>query len=215
MYSDYGLGSLLSHLNKRRGGSAPIGITYDVMCDWIVNFITRANALPLSISINSDVDLVGAIPKWHLIGHERQCYVRWSLDNMPHVGRMDGEAPERFWSHLNQSSGSTSEQSPGVRTDTLNNIVRVWNEEKAFNMRESLYMCASLWVLTLCIDESLPSQYDHAKKQLAKQKKEHERLTGSFSSAKIAEWEKESIEPVEGPNKKWSSLVMDPVIEGE
>ncbi|KAF8600956.1 hypothetical protein BDV93DRAFT_558839 [Ceratobasidium sp. AG-I] len=197
MYSDYALGSLLSHLNKRRGGSAPIGITYDVFCHWIVNFATRAKSLPPSISISDDLDLVGAIPKWHLIGHERQCYIRWSLDNTPHVGRMDGEAPERFWSHLNQSSGSTSEQGPGVRTDSLNNIVRVWNEEKAFNMHKST-----------------PLQYDQAKKQLAKQKEEHLRLTKGMPDAKIQEWENESAEPVQGPNKKWSSVVMDPILEG-
>ncbi|KAF8602942.1 hypothetical protein BDV93DRAFT_415464, partial [Ceratobasidium sp. AG-I] len=105
-------------------------ITYDVWCHWIVNLATRAPSLPPSISIPEDQDLVGAIPKWHLVGHERKCYIRWSLDNMQHVGRLDGEGPERFWSHMNQHSGSTSEQSPGVRTDTINHIMRVWNEEK-------------------------------------------------------------------------------------
>lgn len=138
IYSDYGLGAFLNYVIKRCGGSVPnlpVGMTYDVMCHWIVHFATRAKSLPQAVAIPEDLDLVGAIPKWHLIGHERDCFVRWSLDHMQHVGRMEGEGPERFWAMFNQMSGSTSEQSPGVRTDNQNNIIRAWNEEKAFGMR--------------------------------------------------------------------------------
>ncbi|KDN36644.1 hypothetical protein RSAG8_10686, partial [Rhizoctonia solani AG-8 WAC10335] len=198
MYSDFGFASWLSYVIKRCGGLVPIGMTYDVMCHWITNFATRAKLLPASIAIPEDLDLVGAVPKWHLVGHQRDCFVRWSLDNMQHVGRMEGEGPERFWSMYNQMSGSMSEQSPGVRTDNANNIIRAWNEEKAFGMHETV-----------------PAKYNDAKKEYLKQNEVHNDLTDNLPITKIAEWEKEPIEPSQNSkDKKWESPMMDPDLSG-
>ncbi|KEP45061.1 hypothetical protein V565_323500, partial [Rhizoctonia solani 123E] len=189
---DYALAGFLNYIAKRCGGSLPIGLTYDVMCHWIVKFTTRANQLPPSNTIPEGLDLVGAVPKWHLAGHKRDCFVRWSLDNMQHVGRMEGEGPERFWSMYNQMSGSMSEQGPGVRTDNANNIIRSWNEEKAFGMVNSV-----------------PAHYIDAKKNYIKQKEVHDDLNSDMPPEKIAEWEQESIEPTL-KDKKWESPMMDP-----
>lgn len=134
IYADYALASAVAHTVPR--GLALIGVTYDVWCHWIVNFIRRAQNLPESIAIPPDLDLIGAIPKFHLAGHEITCYVRHSLDHTQKVGRMEGEAVERVWSHMNQHSGSTSEQGPGVRTDTINNLAYEWNYEKMVGMGE-------------------------------------------------------------------------------
>lgn len=111
-------------------------MTYDVWCHWIVNFHTRAKNLPHEIPLPKELDLVGAIPKWHLVGHDITCYIRYSLDHMQHVGRMEGEGVERVWAHMNEHSGSTSEQGPGVRTDNLNNMAGQWNFEKMISMSE-------------------------------------------------------------------------------
>ncbi|CAE7129169.1 unnamed protein product [Rhizoctonia solani] len=198
MYSDYGLAGFINYIVKRRGGSVPIGLTYDVMCHWIVNFATRAKLLqvPPSNAIPEGLDLIGAVPKWHLGGHKRDCFVRWSLDNMQHVGRMEGEGPERFWSMYNQMSGSMSEQGPGVRTDNANNIIRSWNEEKAFGMVDSA-----------------PSRYIDAKKNYLKQKEAHDDLNADMPPEKIADWERESLEPTL-KGKKWESPMMDPDLSG-
>ncbi|CAE6473742.1 unnamed protein product, partial [Rhizoctonia solani] len=193
---DYALAGFLNYIAKRCGGSLPIGLTYDVMCHWIVKFTTRAKQLPPSNAIPEGLDLVGAVPKWHLAGHKRDCFVRWSLDNMQHVGRMEGEGPERFWSMYNQMSGSMSEQGPGVRTDNANNIIRSWNEEKAFGMVNSA-----------------PAHYIDAKKNYIKQKEVHDDLNSDMPPEKIAEWEQESIEPTL-KDKKWESPMMDPDLSG-
>jgi hypothetical protein len=136
IYADYALASSVAYLTTL--GSLKIGLTYDVWCHWITNFQRRAQNLPPSISLPPIFhrDLVGAIPKWHLIGHDQSCYVRWSLDHTQYVGRMEGEGPERVWAHLNEHSGSTSEQGPGVRTDTINNLAYEWNYEKMVGMGE-------------------------------------------------------------------------------
>jgi hypothetical protein len=60
------------------------------------------------------------------------------MNYMPHVGRMDGETPERLWSGLNQTSGSTSEKSPGFRWDSINYQLNDWNYEKMVRMGASL-----------------------------------------------------------------------------
>ncbi|CAE6424075.1 unnamed protein product [Rhizoctonia solani] len=193
-YADYALATLLCHLLKRRGGCLPIGITYDVWCHYKTNLFERLKLVPPSIAVPEDLDLVGAIPKWHLIGHQRQCFVRYSLDNMPFVGRLEGEGVERFWAHLNQHSGSTSEQSPGYRTDSVNNIIRRWNKDKAHNMHTTL-----------------PTRYKDAKKKWKEEKEIHDDLTSSFEDDElIKRWQNESIEAVEGPNGEWISPLMDP-----
>ncbi|CUA78467.1 Phosphatidylinositol 3-kinase VPS34 [Rhizoctonia solani] len=193
-YADYALATLLCHLLKRRGGSLPIGITYDVWCHYKTNLFDRLKLVPPEIVIPEGLDLVGAVPKWHLLGHKRECTIRYSLDNMPFVGRLEGEGVERFWSHLNQHSGSTSEQSPGYRTDSINNVIREWNKDKAYGMHTTL-----------------PIRYKDAKHMLEKEKAIHEDLTSSFENDELIQrWEKESIEPMQGSNGEWSSPLMDP-----
>ncbi|KDN41565.1 hypothetical protein RSAG8_07366, partial [Rhizoctonia solani AG-8 WAC10335] len=193
-YADYALAALLCHLLKRRGGCLPIGITYDVWCHYRTNLFERLKLVPASIAVPENLDLVGAIPKWHLIGHQRECFVRYSLDNMPSVGRLEGEGVERFWAHLNQHSGSTSEQSPGYRTDSVNNIIRRWNKDKADRMHTML-----------------PARYKNAKKMLKKEKENHGHLTSSFEDDELIErWQKEPLEAVKGSNGEWTSPLMDP-----
>ncbi|CCO35537.1 hypothetical protein RSOLAG1IB_11926 [Rhizoctonia solani AG-1 IB] len=199
-YADYALASLLCHLLKRRGGPLPIGITYDVWCHYRANLFERLKLVPPEIAIpeaqakSLEQDLIGAVPKWHLIGHKQECHVRYSLDNMPYVGRLKGEGVERFWAHINQHSGSTSKQSPGYRTDSINNIIRWSNKDKAYDMHTTL-----------------PTRYKKAQKMRDEEKKEHESLTATFENDEIINgWQKESIEPIQGPNGEWKSSVNDP-----
>ena len=134
----------------------------------------------------------------------------------PHVGRMEGEGPERFWATFNQSSGSTSEQGPGVRTDEFNNIIRAWNEGKAFTM--CMYFAnlqGECQYLALLIGETLPIQYRDAKKQLVKQQLVHESLTVNLPAADIKKWEDEPIVPTKDAKGNWASPMMDPVFTGE
>ncbi|CAE6442510.1 unnamed protein product [Rhizoctonia solani] len=53
---------------------------------------------------------------------------------MTFVGRIEGEGAERAWAYLNETSGSTSEKSPGARWDSINLIILDWNFEKEIRM---------------------------------------------------------------------------------
>ncbi|KAG9075532.1 hypothetical protein FS749_012785 [Ceratobasidium sp. UAMH 11750] len=196
IYADYALASASLHLS--RGDRLAFGLTYDVWCHWFKNFHIRMLNLPPGLMPPGGLDLVGAIPKWHLVGHDIDCYVRYSLDNMPFVGRMEGEGPERVWAHLNQHSGSTSEQGPGVRTDTINNLAYEWNFEKMVRLIEHL-----------------PSKFKEARRMYQQQEAVHQDLTASLPPAKVAEWEVTPITPIQGPNRRWTSPLMDPMVTSE
>ena len=59
------------------------------------------------------------IPKFHLLAHIMACQNVFSFNFNRHVGRTDGEAPERGWSQINAATTSTAEMGPGHRRDTL------------------------------------------------------------------------------------------------
>ncbi|KAG8711802.1 hypothetical protein FRC09_020405, partial [Ceratobasidium sp. 395] len=192
IYLDYALACAVRHLS--RGEPLPFGLTYDVWCHWIKKLWDRIPNLPPDLQLPDDFDLVGAIPKWHLIGHIIECHIRHSLDHKQHVGRMEGEGPERVWSNLNEHSGSTSEQGPGVRTDTINNLAYEWNYEKMIRFIQYL-----------------PHKAKEAKRMYIQQEAVHQDLSGGLPTTEVTLWEAASIEPVEGPNKTWTSPLMDPV----
>ncbi|KAG8689881.1 hypothetical protein FRC08_010751 [Ceratobasidium sp. 394] len=179
---------------KGESGDKYIVTTHLQLC---TNTSAHANLPPL-YKLPDDLDLEGAVPKWHLLGHIRVCWIRWSLDHMQYVGRMEGEGPERVWSHFNEHSGSTSEQGPGQRTDSLNNIACDWNFSKAVEMHRIL-----------------SARFRDAKKARNKALKDHEDLTASLPRKSIVKWEKMSIKPVDEHNDgNWTSPLMDPVLKG-
>ncbi|KAG9088007.1 hypothetical protein FS749_002497 [Ceratobasidium sp. UAMH 11750] len=144
-----------------------------------------------------DLDIRGGLPKWHALGHNPECIIRWGMDFMQYIGRMEGEGPERVWAHFNEHSGSTSEQGPGHRTDTLNNIAGNWNYEKMIRM-----------------SRALPTKFKDARKMRIREKERHEALTASLPPERIKEWELVSLDPVQDSKKRWTSPFADPVLKG-
>ncbi|KAF8600187.1 hypothetical protein BDV93DRAFT_448090 [Ceratobasidium sp. AG-I] len=194
IYGDYAFASAVKHLTG--GGPLAIGFTYDIWCHWITNLITRATQLPSSIALPQNLDLVGGIPKWHLVGHEQSCYARYSLNNTQYVGRMEGEGCERAWANLNEHSGSTSEKTPGARLDAINNVACDWNFEKMIKM-----------------GISLSARFVEAKRMFEQQHGVFLELHKTLPGRDTKHWAELSIEAVKGSNGKWSSPLMDPIVE--
>jgi hypothetical protein len=96
-------------------------ISYDIMCQYIIKFFDR---MPDSDGLkrikSGEMKLDVAIPKFHLPAHVSDCHADYSLNNIPGVGRVDGEVVERNWATLNKAAGSTTDMGPGARKDTLN-----------------------------------------------------------------------------------------------
>ena len=65
----------------------------------------------------------------------------FSLNFTPHVGRTDGEAPERGWAATNAVANSTKEMGPGSRQDTLDDHFSDYNWRKVSSMCGSTSIC--------------------------------------------------------------------------
>ncbi|QRV78856.1 hypothetical protein RhiJN_06871 [Ceratobasidium sp. AG-Ba] len=161
IYADWGLGNVYRYLSAN--GNIPIGMTYDVFCHWFVNYLARLQRLPPELRPPEDMDIRGALPKWHALGHD------------PH----------------------TSEQGPGHRTETLDNIAVQFTFEKFIRM-----------------ETSLPARFKDGKKMLIRERKNHEGSTASIPVDTLQEWEQESIEPYKLLNGRWHSVFADPVLKG-
>lgn len=70
------------------------------------------------------------LPKFHEYNHGYSCQTEYSLNITHHAGRMEGEAPERWWRYGNPTSMSTKEMGEGLREDTLDDFARSFNHRK-------------------------------------------------------------------------------------
>ena len=98
---------------------ASVFVSYDIACQFKVNFEERMVDLPSDLQLPQDVDIGWGIPKCHCPMHKLPCQAPHSLNFKPGVGRTDGEGIERSWSELNRVANSTKEMGPGSRHDTL------------------------------------------------------------------------------------------------
>src|SRR4051812_8407359 len=88
-------------------------VSYDIACQWSRNLRDRCNIYPTNTISNSpDLDVTCLVPKFHLNAHIEKCRSDFSFNYEPHVGRTDGEAPERAWSDSNGLTTSTREMGP-------------------------------------------------------------------------------------------------------
>jgi hypothetical protein len=78
-------------------GVVHVGLHYDIMCHYLVNFWDRIAQLksPLQpLTRESFQSFIAAIPKFHLAGHTDGCFARYSLNYIEGVGRLDAEGGE-------------------------------------------------------------------------------------------------------------------------
>ncbi|KAJ2929114.1 hypothetical protein H1R20_g7980, partial [Candolleomyces eurysporus] len=110
-------------------------ISYDIVCQWSINFVSRCIKYPPNaVGSNPAMDIKYLVPKFHLPAHVQKCRDNFSFNLTPHVGRTDGEAPERGWSSSNDLAYSTREMGPGSRRDTLDDCFGDLNWGKATRM---------------------------------------------------------------------------------
>jgi hypothetical protein len=111
-------------------------VSYDIACQWSKNLWKRMASYSdqFQLDINGSTTVNFLVPKFHLPAHVELCQTTYSFNLMPGVGRTDGEAPERGWSHINPVATSTREMGPGSRRDTLDDHFSDWNWKKTTGM---------------------------------------------------------------------------------
>jgi hypothetical protein len=121
-------------------------LSYDIMCQYIINLFKRlppSDALHKIESGKLQFDI--AIPKFHLPAHVSDCHADFSLNNLPGVRRVDGEANERNWAASNKAAGSTVDMGPGARKDTLNGFFSALNWRKTIRLGMYSYFLSAWW----------------------------------------------------------------------
>jgi hypothetical protein len=122
----------------RRRSVKRLVLSYDIACQWYKNLFTRMPTLPSDLWLDKIVKTTTfLVPKFHLPAHIAECNLNFSFNLTKHVGRTDGEAPERGWSRTNQLATSTREMGPGFRRDTLDDHFNDWNWKKITGLGES------------------------------------------------------------------------------
>ncbi|KAF7288787.1 CxC2 domain-containing protein [Mycena indigotica] len=111
----------------------------------MIHFLQRAHAV---IEGKADVsnlmtDLDGlelkfGLPVWHAEAHDAICRAKLALSYVRGMGKVDGEASERFWSALNPASWATKEMGQGARQDTLEDKIDHLNFEKNVHLGRTL-----------------------------------------------------------------------------
>jgi hypothetical protein len=114
---------------------AMLVVSYDIACQWSINFATRLVEFPAAMHFNlNNIRFITVIPKFHILGHGPKCQSVWSLNYRRWMGRTDGEGVEREWSHINPVAMSTKVMGPGARHDTLDDHWGAWNWRKVVSM---------------------------------------------------------------------------------
>lgn len=120
-------------------GFAALTVSYDIGCQFMINFFARMKKMPLKLQQDEeDLDVTFGLPVWHGGIHEEACRTRHSLKYHDGVGRTDGEAIERVWSLLNPLSWATKYMGEGARHDWLEDKVDSVNFNKLVTMGEYL-----------------------------------------------------------------------------
>ena len=90
------------------------------------------------LKLNSEMELFGAIGKFHLADHVDGCFSKWSLNFMKGAGHIDGEIMETLWSGMNKVSGAARSMSKSHRQETLDDYMRDSNWKKIVGIGEFL-----------------------------------------------------------------------------
>ena len=107
-------------------------VSYDIACQWSKRLGERCALYGTeAVALLSQYPKIQyLVPKFHLPVHIPHCQAHYSFNFTPHVGRMDGEAPEHGWSAINAVANSTKQMGPGSRRDTLDDHFGDYNWRK-------------------------------------------------------------------------------------
>lgn len=131
---DYALCSVVDALDP----PSRVVVSYDIGCQYAINFEERMQKLPSRLHIDNPTDkLTYGLPVWHGAIHEEACRSRNSLKYIAGVGRTDGEGIERIWSLMNPVAYATKEMGEGARHDAIE------DKGDSINFLKNVCMCMS------------------------------------------------------------------------
>jgi hypothetical protein len=113
-------------------------LSYDIACQFSVNFWQRMSAMPESLRLKIPPENVWwKVPNFHLPPHKNKCHGPFSFHWMWGAGMTHGEGVEQNWAFSNGAAASTRLMGPGSRHPTLEDIFGFHNYNRMLAMRES------------------------------------------------------------------------------
>jgi hypothetical protein len=98
-------------------------LSYDIACQYTVNFWTRLQALPAWLHpVIKRANVWFKVPNFHLPPHLPFCHSPFSFHFMWGAGRMHGETVEQNWEFSNGAAASTKMMGLGARQATLEDL---------------------------------------------------------------------------------------------
>ncbi|KAG8707563.1 hypothetical protein FRC08_000418 [Ceratobasidium sp. 394] len=186
-YTDYAIGSIINQLKAE--GCQNLGLYYDIFCHWSQKWWDRAATLPSPVT--PPECFIGGIPKYHLAGHTDSCYVRYSLNNMAGVGRLDAEGCERLWADANQASKSTSNKGSGAWIDSINHLFQDWN-----------------WRKTTTVASLLLRKMKQAREMSVEKRAQWEEFNNCIQPALQEKWSRLDTKPSRDNQGRWTSVYI-------
>ncbi|KAH8089855.1 hypothetical protein BXZ70DRAFT_909950 [Cristinia sonorae] len=158
-------------------------ISYDIACQFSVNFFKRMETYPENLHREFD-ELRWAIPKKHISVHGRD-HSRFSLSFLQWVARTYGEGIESSWHFNNPLSGATSEMATGLRHEVHDDNWNAWN-----------------WLKTISFGTHFLKLLELAQEQAAKHRAAFEDHNDMYDPDDTARWHADLKRWYKNPNSK-------------
>ena len=82
------------------------------------------------MTLDSALEILVAVGKFHLNAHILKCFVQFSLNFMDGAGQIDGEILETLWSAFNKIAGSARTMTKAGQREVYNDFLRDTNFKK-------------------------------------------------------------------------------------
>lgn len=110
-------------------GITMILLFYDVYCFYCRHLMERFDKSP-GLSMPEDVQVDGGIDQFHVHGHVKECYPRYSPNFIPGAGIQTADIIETLWVKTNQIADSTRGMSSAHRQESIDDIMNDSNWTK-------------------------------------------------------------------------------------
>ncbi|KAI6001994.1 hypothetical protein EDD15DRAFT_2192690 [Pisolithus albus] len=129
--------SLTHALSYNMTGIENVLCFYDINCAYMKNLRRRIESSDL-LHLPPSLRITAGIGMWHVHGHKKECYTRYSPLFIKGAGWVDGEIIETLWSTLNIVSASTRGMTSPHRQELLDFQMNDSNFMKMIRMADSL-----------------------------------------------------------------------------
>ena len=134
------------------------------------------------------MEIMGAVGKWHLAAHIRECFPKFTLNFVEGAGQVEGEILETLWSRMDEIAGLAQAMSIAHHQETVDEHMNDNNWRKIIRISRALYFMCDTVDLTQDIADSLCGKYFRAKQGFAETKLVFDGLTARLDAPLVQEW---------------------------